>query len=34
MPVMSQTKRRTPQSEIDLIVHGSHWNPFAVLGHT
>ncbi len=32
MPVLTNPVSTTSQSEIDLIVHGNHWNPFAVLG--
>jgi 1,4-alpha-glucan branching enzyme len=32
MPVLSSSAPLTSQSDIDLIVHGSHWNPFSVLG--
>ncbi len=32
MPVLTSPVPTTSQSEIDLIVHGNHWNPFAVLG--
>ncbi len=32
MPVLSTPVSTTSQSEIDLIVHGNHWDPFAVLG--
>jgi 1,4-alpha-glucan branching enzyme len=32
MPVLTSPVTTTSQSEIDLIVHANHWNPFVVLG--
>jgi 1,4-alpha-glucan branching enzyme len=32
MPVLTTPVSTTSPSEIDLIVHGNHWDPFAVLG--
>ena len=32
MPVLTSPVPTTSQSDIDLIVHGNHWDPFAVLG--
>jgi 1,4-alpha-glucan branching enzyme len=32
MPVETSEIRETSQSEIDLIVHADHWDPFRVLG--
>ena len=34
MPVLTSPVNTTSQSDIDLIVHANHWNPFAVLGHS
>jgi 1,4-alpha-glucan branching enzyme len=32
MPVVKRPAATTLQSDIDLIVHGNHWNPFSVMG--
>jgi 1,4-alpha-glucan branching enzyme len=32
MPVLTSPAATTPQSDIDLIVHANHWDPFSVLG--
>ena len=32
MPVLSSREPTTSESDIDLIVHGDHWNPFSILG--
>jgi 1,4-alpha-glucan branching enzyme len=32
MPVLTKSAPTTPQSDIDLIVHANHWDPFSVLG--
>ncbi len=32
MPVLKSPVVTTLQTDIDLIVHGNHWNPFSVLG--
>jgi len=32
MPVLIKSAPTTSQSDIDLIVHGNHWDPFSVLG--
>ncbi|HKI19439.1 MAG TPA: 1,4-alpha-glucan branching enzyme, partial [Isosphaeraceae bacterium] len=32
MPVLMSPVPTTTQTDIDLIVHANHWNPFSVLG--
>ena len=32
MAVMTRPVPTTSQSDIDLIVHANHWDPFSVLG--